>query len=875
MIEQAKKILESLPPKADPQTCAKALRELRELSAERFWAGESVRELVACQCRYTDYLLRQLWPDALDGRAALVAVGGYGRGELHPASDVDILLLVERDDDDALNDAIEAFLIRLWDTGLEVGHAVRTPDECQRQARDDVTVMTNLLEARLLCGQETLYYRMRERTGPAHIWPSRAFFNAKLDEQARRHKRFDDSGYILEPNIKESPGGLRDIQTLLWVAERHYGIQSLQELVDKGFLREHEYDALRAAETELWRLRYGLHLLTGSHEDRLLFDYQRTLADRLGYRSDAGNLAVEHMMQGYYRTVMEVSRLSEMLLQHFEEDILGDPDALAITPLTQAFQLRGDFIEARDNQLFIQNPHALLEIFLLLEQHPGIKGVRASTIRLIREHRHLIDHRFRASARARALFLEIMRQPRGITHELRRMNRYGVLAAYIPAFEHIVGRMQYDLFHQYTVDEHTLFLVRNLRRFAVPEFHDEFPLASRLIGGLEKPERLYLAGLFHDIGKGYGGDHSKIGARITEEFCRAHELADEDRELIVWLVANHLVMSMTAQHKDLDDPKVIADFAALVATPQRLQALYLLTVADARATNPKRWNSWRDSLLKKLYFDTLAMLKRDAESRRPDRERQIEEHRKLALWKLAEEGFDEARVNTLWSQLSKDYFRISSADEIAWQTSQILDAGPRAPLIRLRRNIERGSTEILSYGPDRKGLFAATTRILDLLGLNIVDARIETLDQDMTLNSFFVLGENGAPLDDAEAIERLIDELESRLWHEGAESTGQRRAPRQLKHFEVETRIEFEQDPDNQRSILHLRAMDRPGLLATVAEILHEQGIRLINARIATVGEEARDTFLLTTPDAEPLDAATRERLRAALLSGLETAGGA
>ncbi len=871
MIEAAREILENLPEDAEPRRYADTLRELREKLAQRFWAGESVPELVSCQCEYTDFILRRLWARLMKGdNAALVAVGGYGRGELHPASDVDILILVAREDDAALNADIESLLMFLWDIGLEVGHAVRTPAECQTQAREDATVMTNLLESRLLCGDESLYAEMREQTGPTHIWPSREFFNAKLREQAQRHRRFDNSAYILEPNIKESPGGLRDIQTLLWVAERHYGIESLEQLVKKGFLREREYQTLFDAESLLWKLRFALHLLTGRHEDRLLFDHQRTLAEKLGYQADESNLAVEHMMQAYYRTVMEVSRLGEMLLQHFEEDILGDPTTLQVVPLNHSFQLRGDFIEARDNQLFIQNPHALLEIFLLLERHPEIKGVRASTIRLIREHRHLIDHRFRSSPHARQLFLDIMRQPRGVTHELRRMNRYGILAAYIPAFEHIVGRMQYDLFHQYTVDEHTLFLVRNLRRFAVPEFAEEFPLASQLIGKLEKPELLYLAGLFHDIGKGHGGDHSKIGAAITDDFCREHDFGDKDRELIVWLVRNHLVMSMTAQQKDIDDPEIIAEFATLVEQPVKLKMLYLLTVADSRATSPKRWNSWRDSLLKKLYFDTLAMLKSGARTARPDRDSLIQQDQQLALWKLAEEGFGEAEVLELWAKLSIDYFHISSVDEVVWQTSQILDTDDQPPLIRLRCNVERGSTELLIYSPDRKGLFAATTRILDILGLNIVDARIETADHGMTLNSFFILGDDGEPVRDPENVRHILDELESRLWRDDQKlPTITRRAPRQLKHFDVETRIEFEDDPNNQRTIMHLTSMDQPGLLAHVAETLLNQRIRLVKAKITTIGEEAQDTFLLTTPDGAPLDRKTRDTLGDALSAQL------
>ncbi|NBC13780.1 MAG: [protein-PII] uridylyltransferase, partial [Gammaproteobacteria bacterium] len=574
------------------------LAEARAALFARYERGEPVAELVGRWSREIDRLVAAAWQRFLpeSEAAAVVAVGGYGRSELHPSSDIDLLILVGDDAAERLAEVIGSLVIFLWDIGLEIGHSVRTVDDCRFEAADDITVVTNLLEARLIDGDAELFERMRHAVGPDSIWPSEAFFAAKRAEQRKRRHKYGDTAYNLEPNIKENPGGLRDIQMIAWVAKRHFGAESLHQLVDEGFLTESEYLALREGQALLWRIRFALHRLTGRREDRLLFDYQRTLADELGFTDLGDNLAVEQFMQQYYRAVMELNRLNEMLMQLFQEAILLHDQIGPPEPINKRFQVRSGYLEVTHPQVFARSPFALLEIFLVLQQHPELQGVRASTIRLIREHRHRIDDDFREDVRARSLFMEILRQPQGVTAALRRMNSYGVLAAYVPAFANIVGRMQYDLFHVYTVDEHTLRLLRNLRRFTIPEHNGEFPLCSAIAQRIPKLELLYLAGLFHDIAKGRGGDHSVLGAREAWDFCQLHYLSEYDSRLVAWLVEHHLLMSMTAQRKDISDPLVVQTFAEQVTDANRLDYLYLLTIADSRATNPKRWNSWKNAL---------------------------------------------------------------------------------------------------------------------------------------------------------------------------------------------------------------------------------------------------------------------------------------
>ncbi|MCK5481195.1 MAG: [protein-PII] uridylyltransferase, partial [Gammaproteobacteria bacterium] len=589
------------------------LRQGNATLIEHFEDGVSANILISARSWLVDQVLVRAW-DRFTGAAhdtlALVAVGGYGRGELMPGSDVDLLLLLPDADNGQYNQVIEELLTFLWDIGLEVGHSVRTVKDCVEQSLADITVATNLMEARLLTGAAELFQRMQESTSPPEIWNSRDFFEVKREEQCTRHRKYHDTASKLEPNIKGGPGGLRDIQMIAWVANRHFGTGSLDELIERGFLTSEEYQTLIEGRNHLWKIRFALHALTGRGEDRLLFDYQRVLASTFGFEDDSNRLGVEAFMKQYYRTIMELNRLNEMLLQLFHEEILYPEGLGEPLVLNKRFQSRNNFLEVSNPQVFRNYPFALLEIFLLLEENLDLKGVRADTIRLVREHTHLIDEDFRNDIRARSLFMEIIRQPHGITHELRRMNIYGVLAAYLPAFEHIVGLMQYDLFHIYTVDEHILFVVRNLRRFTVPEFADEFPLCSHVIGTLPKPELLYLAGLFHDIAKGRGGDHSELGGADSREFCLRHDLSAHDTDLVVWLVNQHLLMSTTAQREDISDPHVVNRFAKTIGNTVHLDYLYLLTVADIRATNPELWNSWKDSLLKQLYHNTRHALQR-------------------------------------------------------------------------------------------------------------------------------------------------------------------------------------------------------------------------------------------------------------------------
>ncbi|MBI4005081.1 MAG: [protein-PII] uridylyltransferase, partial [Gammaproteobacteria bacterium] len=580
----------------------------RQILNELFEAGISVKTLVYKHAWFIDQLLVQAWQHTIATEdTALVAVGGYGRGELHPASDIDLMILVKPGKNNQISQEIEKFIIFLWDIRLDVGHSVRTVKDCIREARNDITVATNIMESRLLTGNQELFQQMRYSTGPDKIWHTKNFFEAKLAEQIERHHKYDDTDHKLEPNIKESPGGLRDIQMIGWVAKRHFGANTLHDLVKHGFLTEEEYKILDGGQTFLWKIRSALHYLTGRREDRLLFDHQKSLAYAFGFHSQ-DNTGVEQFMKMYYQTARELNRLNEILLQHFQEAIIYAKRREKIKPLNKRFQIRHEFIEVCNDNIFKHYPFAMLEMFLLIQQNPLIKGVRASTIRLIRKYSYLIDENFRRDIRNRSLFMEIIRQPRHVGHELRRMHRYGILSNYLPVFGAIEGLMQFDLFHIYTVDEHILFVVRNMRLFGLPERAKEYPLCSKIMEILPKQELLYLAGLFHDIAKGRGGDHSRLGAKDAQVFCKTHGLSDYDSELVAWLVEKHLFMSKTAQRKDISDPDIINHFATEVGDRNHLNYLYLLTVADISGTNPALWNKWKNALFEELYHKTLLAL---------------------------------------------------------------------------------------------------------------------------------------------------------------------------------------------------------------------------------------------------------------------------
>lgn len=831
-----------------------ALRAGREQIARQFAQGTRARLLVRQSALYIDALLARAWLRFLpaDAAACLVAVGGYGRGELHPASDVDVLVLTEGDPQ-GLAEHIEPLVMFLWDIGLEIGHSVRSLPDCVREASDDITVITNLIESRLLAGDAALFERLEERIAPERIWPSRAFFSAKVAEQRKRYAKFDDSGQNLEPNLKEGPGGLRDIQTIGWVAKRHFGVSTMVALVDHGFLNDDEFRRLQCGEEYLWRVRFALHLLTGRHEDRLLFEHQRALAKQFGYTDVTANLAVEQFMQDYYRRVIEMQRLNEMLLQLFEEVILLDCELGEPVPINRRFQSRNGYLEVVNPGIFARYPLAMLEMFLILQQNPQLQGVRASTIRLVRAHRHLIDARFRADIRARALFIEIFRQHDGLTHATRRMHRYGILARYVPEFHAVTGLMQFDLFHVYTVDEHILMVIRNMRRFALPRHAEECVRCNEVYARLPKPELLYLAGLFHDIAKGRGGDHSELGAADARAFCRRHDLSEFDTELIAWLVRQHLVMSRTAQHEDIDDPEVVREFARLVGTPTRLDYLYLLTVADMRGTNPARWNSWKGALLDHLHSRTLEALRRGVE-RPQDQDAIIDQRQAEARGKLVAKGYDSAQLNLLWMTLSTDYFLQNSVDAIAWHAEMLWPPGrPMQQLqVAIREDPLHRCSELFLYGPDRDDLFAHSTAVLDQLGLNVLSARIHTTAQGLSINTYLVLEEDGSRIIGNERLDGIRHYLEDAL--NGRElPTGRQRIPRQLKQFQVPSEVDFEQDEQRVVTWLTLRTSDRPGLLSLVGQAFAGNRLRLHSARIATAGAEAQDSFAITDRDDQPI----------------------
>ena len=832
------------------------LKDAKQGMFERFGDGVSVVHLVREHSAMVDLITTCAWYRFMpaDEPAALIAVGGYGRRKLHPASDIDLMILLESGGIPRVGNTISELVMFLWDIGLEIGHSVRTVEQCRDEAAGDVTVITNLIESRLITGSKRLFEKMRTATGPTMIWPSEAFFEAKCKEQQARWHKYGETAYNLEPNIKENPGGLRDIQMIAWVTKRHFGSDSLYELVEHGFLAETEYLALVEGQSLLWRIRFALHRLSGRREDRLLFDYQRTLAQEFGFCDHGDNLAVEQFMQQYYRAVMELNRLNEMLLQLFQEAILLHDQIGPPQPISKRFQSRSGYLEATHARLFEQRPFALLEVFHVLQQRPELKGIRASTVRLIRENRHRIDDDFREDVRTRSLFMEIMRYPQGLTHALRRMNRYGVLAAYIPAFANIVGRMQYDLFHVYTVDEHSLRTLRNLRRFTIPEHNGEFPLCSSIAQRIPKLELLYLAGLFHDIAKGRGGDHSLLGARDAWDFCQLHYLSEFDSRLVAWLVQNHLLMPMTAQRKDITDPAVIQAFAQQVGDNNRLDYLYLLTVADVRATNPKRWNSWKNALLRDLYQATRQAMSRGLDNPQAHDDL-VEQKQREAVRLLAYDGIDADACQNLWSHFGLEFFSPSSPEEIAWQTKQILSIDRAGlPLVVIRPVATRGCSEVFICARDERKLFVRITALLDQRALNIMDARITTTDDGLAINTFQVLGADNKPIERGSESDEIRDLLLQTLQEsDDSNLRVSRRLPRQHRHFPTETRVSFNEDPRKQRTMMRLTTLDRPGLLAEIGAVFEECDIRLQSAKIATIGADVDDVFFISTLDATPI----------------------
>ncbi|AFJ01896.1 (Protein-PII) uridylyltransferase [Methylophaga frappieri] len=817
--------------------------------------------LVHQQALFVDEVLQFLWqahvPDATP--ATLIAVGGYGRGELQPFSDVDLLILLDEAISDSPPAALSQFLTDLWDVGLDIGHSVRSIAECRAQAEEDISIATNLLEARYLCGEAALFTELEQLTVSNKTWDTRLFFERKRQEQIERHRKYNETANNLEPNIKESPGGLRDIQVITWVAQQHFSVTNLAGLNEKGFLAQSEYDVLEKARRFLWQIRFALHHQAGRKQEKLMFDHQRELAKKLGYQDTEKRMAVEHFMKDYYLAARAVGQMNALLLQIFEENIIQAAEPGDIQPINRRFQAHNGYLETINAGIFAFYPYALLEVFLLLQQHPHLKGIRAATIRQIHAHLHLIDRRFRKDIKNRSLFMEIIRQPKGITHEFRRMNQLGVLGAYLPAFGNIVGQMQHDLFHAYTVDEHTLFLVGNLRRFSCEEFNAEFPLCSSVFYQLAKPQLLYIAGIFHDIAKGRGGDHSILGVADAEQFCQQHSISAYDTQIVTFLVRHHLSMSATAQRKDIEDPEVIREFADLVGSVERLNYLYLLTVADIRATNRNLWNSWRDSLLKQLYHSTRQWLENTEQQAKNIEEKSQKKHQQ-ALAELIDKGYQNQSISDLWQDYGLDYFLRHSVDEIVWHTRNRLDRPDQEPLILVRQhNNEAATLELFIFSRDRRGLFAAMTATLEQLQLNILDAKINTTETGNTLNTFII---NGA----AQRHQDIINAMQQQLARTQLTSGyNPQMMPRISRLFKTEPTIKFTDNPQLNHTVMELYTHDRPGLISAVAQVLLSQQLQLMNAKLTTLGDQVEDVFFISNDDDNMLTSSEQDNLYSTL----------
>jgi len=835
-----------------------ALSAAQDHFNNRFHEGEEVHHLVNEQSQFADVILRHAWQRfEWDGDISLIAVGGYGRGELHPHSDIDLLILMRRNKPEKYRTSIEQFLTFLWDIQLKIGHSTRSLSQCVEEARGDITVATNLMETRLLCGDPKLLEKLLAKTGPRKIWSSAAFYSGKINEQEERYRKHADTEYNLEPNIKEAPGGLRDIQVINWTAKRHFQVNRRSHLVSKGFLSEEEYATLRRDEEFLWKVRYGLHLIAERPEERLLFDYQRKLAAMFGYTDSDGRLAVEKFMQQYYRVVMSIRELNDVLLQHLDESIYRKNKTKVVKKINERFLIRDNYLDTTDSSVFIHNPSALLELFAILGENDQIQGIRASAIRQIRLHRNLIDNDFRNSEENRSLFMRILKAPYLLSAQLQRMNRYGILGGYLPEFGKIVGQMQHDLFHIYPVDVHTLEVVRNIRRLVLPEIAERFPVASHIYKNFPKKELIIIAALYHDIAKGRGGDHSILGSADIEDFALRHGLKPQEIKLLKWLVENHLLMSSISQREDTSDPDVIHKFASHVGDIIHLDHLYVLTVADINATNPHLWTDWKGSLMHNLYFETKRVLHMGVEEPMA-KSVWLKDAKAAALGALMAENVEAAEAVSVWKDVNEEFFLRERAEDIALFTKAIIDnKNPDKPVILLNDvGVEIPvATQIFVHSKDRENIFSITAATLDKLNLNIQDARLQSATDGTAFDVFYVLDEANQPVAGNSALStKIIKTLNEAIRNpQNVDFDIQRRTPRQLKNFALKTVASLHNDSETGTTVLEIITPDRPGLLAHLARIFVRFELRVLNAKISTLGERVEDIFYLADRASQPI----------------------
>ncbi|MGL6314452.1 bifunctional uridylyltransferase/uridylyl-removing protein GlnD [Vibrio sp. WXL103] len=842
------------------------LEQFAEHQKQQFFSHQPITELVLGRSNYMDGLLERLWQHFGFNELphiSLVAVGGYGRAELHPLSDIDILIVSKLTLPNHLEAKVSEFITLLWDLRLEVGHAVRTVSQCAEIARDDLTVATNLQEARLLCGCEETFSLLEQEIHSEQFWPSEVFYKAKLEEQKERHARYHDTTYNLEPDIKSTPGGLRDIHTLSWIARRHFGATSLLEMSRYGFLTDAEYRELLECQDFLWRVRFALHIDLRRYDNRLTFAHQANVAEHLGYVGE-GNRGVEMMMKEFYRTLRRVAELNKMLLKIFDQAILNNGVAEDAVVLSDDFQRRGKLIEARKPALFQARPDTILDMFLHIANDSTIEGVAPATMRQLRTARRRLNKFLHELPEAREKFMALCRHPNSLHKAFGLMHRLGVLSAYLPQWSQIVGQMQFDLFHVYTVDEHSMRLLKHINGYSYAKNRDKHPICCEVFPRIQKKELLILAAIFHDIGKGRGGDHSEIGAVEAYDFCLEHGLSKPESKLVSWLVQNHLLMSVTAQRRDIYDPEVITEFAKKVRDEEYLEFLVCLTVADICATNPELWNSWKRTLLAELFYSTQRALRRGLENPVDVRDR-IRHNQHLASAILRKEGFTAREIEVLWQRFKADYFLRHTHKQIAWHGMNLLrHEDPEQPMVLISKKATRGGTEVFVYSKDQQSLFATVVAELDRRNFNVHDAQVMTSKDGFVLDTFMVLDQHGEAIDESRhkaVIKHLLHVLEDGR----PTKIRTRRAPRNLKHFKVKTRVNFLPTKSKKHSFVEFVALDTPGLLAKVGATFSELDISIHAAKITTIGERAEDFFIITGPTGGKLDAEQEQQLTESL----------
>ncbi|MDP7591161.1 MAG: [protein-PII] uridylyltransferase [Litorilituus sp.] len=812
------------------------------------FSDNDVNYLLGARATFVDAILAKLWcQHHLDEfQISLVAVGGYGRGELHPFSDIDILLLTQADIEVDLEERISSFITQLWDIKLDIGHSVRCIKECLKQAVKDVTVATNLMEMRQIAGNKALTQHLSPLLDEDVFWTSEKFFVAKREEQEKRHQQYHGAAYTLEPNLKASPGGLRDIQTIAWVAKRHFLADSLEELVQHQYLYPNELAELIEAQDYLWRMRFALHFVAKRSENRLLFDYQADVAKMMGF-GDEGKVPVERMMKRFFRIIARVGELNTILLQRFEQEIIQDKEHIDSITINQDFEMVDTLINTTNDRIFMR-PSKMIEMFLIIAQQPSIKGIHSHTVRLMRNARRRLISGLIDYAQCREIFMAIMRHPRGLGLAFNLMHRHGIIGSYLPSWRNIVGQMQFDLFHAYSVDEHSYRVVKNLYQFSQKEHNHKFPLCSKIMQKIRKPEVLYLAGIFHDIAKGRGGDHAELGAVDALIFCNSHQMSKHDSKMVAWLVEHHLLMSVTAQRRDIHDENVIRTFSDIVRDEAHLDYLYCLTVADMRATNESLWNSWKGNLLHDLYFNTLRALRRGL-SKPVETRSKIRENQQQAKEILAQTSINEDELKSLWKEFRPDYFLRYSPEQIARHCERIIGHNRSEPLVIISPKPYRGGTEVFVFSKEKANTFANTVALLSMKKLSIHDAKIITTKTGYTVNTFIILDSRGKALKESYQTSEIANALSSNLKQDNVCDVSHQPTRREVKHFKFAPQVSFIKIAAKSKTMIEIIALDRPGLLGNIAQVFQTLKLSIHSAKITTFGEKADDVFTISTSE--------------------------